>query len=57
MELGEQRLAEQDDGGKRNDDESEALGRERAQQPQGFEAPGERGAEAEEKEEESGGQQ
>ena len=57
MELGEERFPEQDDGGERDDDESEALGGEGAQQPQRFEAPGERGAHTEEKEEEAGGKQ
>ncbi len=33
MELGEERSAEQDDGGERDDDETEALRREGAQQP------------------------
>ena len=57
MEFGEERLAEQDDGGERDDDESEALRRERAQQPQGFKASGKRGADPEEKKEKAGGEQ
>jgi len=57
MELGEERLTEQDDGGEGNGDESEALGREGRQQAQSLEASGKRGAHTKEKEEEAGGDQ
>ena len=57
MELGEERLAEQDDGGEGNYDESEALGGEGRQQAQSLEASGKRRAHTEEKEEKAGGEQ